>query len=176
MSTPVSQEMLDIVDAEDKLIGVRARGDVHSLGLMHRSVHILVFNSAGELFLQKRSQSKDSNPGLWDSSAAGHLEHGERYPDCATRELAEELGIDVVAPLESLFRLPASPQTGMEHCNVYRCINDGPFQLQPEEIDEGRWEAIARMDKRVAGHDPTLTKILRLIWKKFRLDTQTEEK
>lgn len=170
MSTLVSQEMLDVVDAEDKVIGVRARGEVHSLGLMHRSVHILVFNSEGELFLQKRSQSKDSNPGLWDSSAAGHLECGENYADCASRELAEELSIAVTAPLELLFRLPAIPLTGMEHCSVYRCIYDGPFQLQAEEIDEGRWETTAQMDKRVADQDPTLTNILQLIWKKFRLD------
>lgn len=174
MSTPVSQEMLDVVDDEDKVIGVRTRGDVHSLGLMHRSVHILVFNSKGDLFLQKRSKNKDSNPGLWDSSAAGHLECGENYPDCAVRELTEELGIEVGTTLEPLFHLPASPHTGMEHCNVYRCTHDGPFQLQPEEIDEGRWETSAHMDKRVADKDPTLTNILRLIWEKMRLNTCTE--
>jgi isopentenyl-diphosphate delta-isomerase type 1 len=161
--------MLDVVDSQDNVIGVRARGDIHRLGLMHRSVHILLFNSKGELFIQKRSQSKDSNPGLWDSSAAGHLECGESYPDCATRELAEELAIEVAAPLQSLFRLPASPRTGMEHCTVYHGIHDGPFQLQPEEIDEGRWVSIAQMDRRVADQDPTLTSILRLIWEKFRL-------
>ena len=170
MPTSVSQEMLDVVDAEDKVIGIKTRGEVHNLGLMHRSVHILVFNSQDELFIQKRSQSKDSNPGLWDSSAAGHLECGERYSDCASRELAEELAIAVTAPLDFLFRLSASRQTGMEHCSVYRCINDGPFQLQPEEIDEGKWVSIAHMDKRVADHDPTLTSILQLIWKKFRLE------
>ena len=162
--------MLDVVDSEDKLIGVRTRGDIHRLGLMHRSVHILVFNSKGELFIQKRSHSKDSNPGLWDSSAAGHLESGESYSDCATRELAEELAIEVAAPLESLFRLPAAPRTAMEHCTVFRCINDGPFQLQPEEIDEGRWVSIAQMDRRVAERDATLTSVLRLIWEKFRQD------
>ena len=170
MSTCVSQEMLDVVDVEDKVIGVRTRGEVHSLGLMHRSVHILVFNSKDELFIQKRSQSKDSNPGLWDSSAAGHLECGESYLDCAIREIAEELAIEITAPLQSLFRLPASAQTGMEHCTVYRCINDGPFQLQPEEIDEGMWIGIAQMDRRVADKDQTLTSILRLIWEQFRLD------
>ena len=169
MLPPVSQEMLDVVDAEDRVIGVSARGDVHSLGLMHRSVHILVFNSRGELFLQKRSQSKDSNPGLWDSSAAGHLECGEDYPDCATRELAEELAIEVATPLEYLFRLTASPRTGMEHCRVYRCIHDGPFQLQAEEIQAGKWVGIAQMDRRAADQDATLTSSLRLIWEKFRL-------
>ena len=70
------------MDANDTVIDVMSRGEVHQLGLMHRSVHILVFNSADELFIQKRSMSKDSNPGLWDSSAAGHLDSGEDYLHC----------------------------------------------------------------------------------------------
>lgn len=170
MPTPVSQELLDVVDANDRIVGVRTRGEIHRLGLMHRSVHILVFNRNDELFIQKRSMTKDNNPGLWDSSAAGHLDCGEEYLDCATRELTEELGVVTTAPLELLFRLSASQLTGMEHCAVYRCINDGPFQLQEEEIDEGTWVCSTEMDRRVSEADPTLTSILRLIWEKFRLD------
>jgi len=169
MPTPISQELLDVVDMEDKVIDVRTRGDVHRLGLMHRSVHILIFNTPGELFIQKRSMSKDSNPGLWDSSAAGHLESGEDYLDCAIRELGEELGIEVAAPLESLFRLPANQMTGMEHCAVYRCVTDGPFHLQKDEIDEGRWVGVSQMNRRVSENDQTLTPILRLIWDKVQL-------
>ena len=63
MTAGVSQELLDVVDAEDRVIGVKTRGEIHAQGLMHRAVHILVFNSKGELFLQKRSMSKDENPG-----------------------------------------------------------------------------------------------------------------
>jgi isopentenyldiphosphate isomerase len=100
MPTPVSQELLDVVDANDRVTGVRTRGEVHSLGLMHRSVHILIFNSKGEMFIQKRSMTKDNNPGLWDSSAADHLDCGEDYLDCATRELAEELGVVTTEPLD----------------------------------------------------------------------------
>jgi isopentenyl-diphosphate delta-isomerase type 1 len=168
MPTSVSQELLDVVDAQDRVVGVRTRGDIHRMGLMHRSVHILVFNRNDELFIQKRSMSKDNNPGLWDSSAAGHLDSGEDYSDCAIRELAEELGVVVAAPLEILFRLSASEHTGMEHCTVYRCMNDGPFQLQEEEIDEGTWVACSEMDRRVSEQDSNLTSILRLIWEKFR--------
>lgn len=144
-----------------------ARGEVHRLGLMHRSVHILVFNSADEFFIQKRSMSKDSNPGLWDSSAAGHVDSGEDYPGCARRELGEELGIFEPRSLQALFRLPASPTTGMEHCTVYRCVYDGPLALQEEEIEEGAWIAVGAMDRRVAAGDPTLTPIFQLIWRKF---------
>ena len=163
-----SLELLDVVDENDRVIGVKTRSEIHALGLMHRAVHILVFNSIGELFIQKRSMSKDNNPGLWDSSAAGHVDSGEDYYDCAVRELDEELGIIVTTPLGQLFRLPASPITDMEHCIVYRCINDGPFVLEAEEIDEGAWISSTVMDLRVLDDDPTITGVLRLIWTKCR--------
>ena len=92
MTARVSQELLDVVDFEDRVTGVKMRGEVHAQGLMHRAVHVLVFNSAGQLFLQKRSMTKDESPGQWDTSAAGHVDSGETYLECAVRELAEELG------------------------------------------------------------------------------------
>lgn len=168
MPDSVSQELLDLVDENNRVIGVKTRGEIHLQGLMHRSVHILVFNSAGDLFLQKRSMNKDNDPGLWDSSAAGHLDSGEGYRDCAIRELGEELGIAGSVQLDQLFRLQASPVTGMEHCIVYRCIHEGPFELQVEEIDEGAWIESGEMDRRVTQQDPGLTRVVRLIWSKFR--------
>ena len=72
-----SHELLDVVDDNDEVIAIKTRGEIHARGLMHRSVHILVFNSRGEVFLQKRSLSKDEQPGKWDSSAAGHVDSGE---------------------------------------------------------------------------------------------------
>ncbi|TDJ26850.1 MAG: NUDIX domain-containing protein [Gammaproteobacteria bacterium] len=165
-----SRELLDVVDADDRVTGVKTRGEIHAQGLMHRAVHILVFNSGGELFIQKRSMSKDNNPGLWDSSAAGHVDSGEDYGDCAIRELGEELGIRVAAPLEQLFRLAACRITDMEHCVVYRYVSDGPFELEVAEIDEGAWISASEMDRRVSGDDPTMTRVLQLIWNKFRQD------
>jgi isopentenyl-diphosphate delta-isomerase type 1 len=167
---PASGELLDVVDADDRVIGVKTRGEIHSQGLMHRAVHILVFNTSGELFIQKRSMSKDNNPGLWDSSAAGHVDSGENYYDCAIRELGEELGIRVTAPLEQLFRLAASRITDMEHCIVYRCVSNGPFELEVAEIDEGAWIRAGEMDRRVSGDDPTMTLVLKYIWKMFSKD------
>ena len=167
---PMSEELLDVVDADDRVIGVKTRGEIHAQGLMHRAVHILVFNTSGKLFIQKRSMRKDNNPGLWDSSAAGHVDSGEDYYSCAIRELGEELGLIVTAPLEYLFRLAASPITDMEHCSVYRCMDDGPFELEAGEIDEGAWVSSTEMDKRVLEDDPTMTLVLQYIWKKFRKD------
>jgi isopentenyldiphosphate isomerase len=164
----VSDELLDVVNDNDEVIGVRRREDIHAEELMHRAVHILLFNSQGELFLQKRSLSKDEQPGKWDSSAAGHVDSGEAYLDCACREIDEELGIVVDQPLQALFKLPATPSTGNEHCMVYSYSFDGPLVLQADEIDDGEWIDPAIMDRRVDDEDPTLTEAICLIWKRYR--------
>ena len=130
----VSDELLDVVNDNDEVIAVQRRADIHARGLMHRAVHILLFNSRGELFLQKRSMSKDEQPGKWDSSAAGHVDSGEDYLDCAHREIGEELGVVADTPLQALFKLPASMCTGNEHCMVYQYCFDGPLVLQADEV------------------------------------------
>ena len=163
-----SQEMLDVVDEDDNVIAITTRGEIHARGLMHRAVHILVFNSRDELFLQKRSMSKDEQPGKWDSSAAGHVDSGEAYLDCARREITEELGIVAEQSMQFLFKLPASMLTGNEHCMVYRYTFDGPMVLQAEEIDDGQWVPAEAMDRRVVDGDPGLTESVCLIWKEYR--------
>ena len=163
-----SHELLDVVDADDRIVAVKTRGEIHARGLMHRAVHILVFNSGGELFLQKRSMSKDEQPGKWDSSAAGHVDSGEAYIDCARREIREELGIDARHDLQELFKLPASKETGFEHCMVYRYLHDGPLRLDPDEIDDGRWLDPLEMDDEVARAAPELTDAVRRIWARYR--------
>ena len=164
----VCLELLDVVDENDHVVGVKTRGEIHARGLIHRAVHILVFNQAGEIFLQKRSMSKDENPGLWDSSAAGHVDSGESYADCARRELQEELGISIDKPLTVLFKLPPSAATGFEHSVVYQLCFNGSLRLQAEEIDEGQWLSTQQLDQRVAAGDPLLTENLCLIWNRYR--------
>lgn len=165
---PVSEEFLDVVDANDRVVGRERRGVIHARGLMHRSAQVLVFNSNGAMFLQKRAITKDEFPGLWDSSAAGHLDPGEAYDECARRELGEELGIRDAGALEPLCKLPAGPETGFEHCTVFRCDHDGPLSLQAEEVDDGRWVSPAEMDRLVADPGSDLTPAVRRIWKRVR--------
>src|SRR6266436_8561350 len=117
----MAEEIFDVVNERDEVVGRQTRREVHRLGLMHRAIHVLVFNSAGQIFLQKRSMSKDRQPGLWDSSSSGHVNSGEDYDDCAVRELREEIGLKLEATLPRLFKLAASPETDQEHVWVYRC-------------------------------------------------------
>jgi len=160
-------ELLDVVNKDDTVIAQQPRSVIHAHSLRHRAVHILVFNDAGQLFLQKRSMKKDLNKGLWDTSAAGHVDAGESYDRCAPRELKEELGI-FAESLESLFKLEPSTDLGMEFIQVYRCRHNGPFSLAADEIDEGCWADPDNLDKRVAENDPTLTLTFKIIWERFR--------
>jgi isopentenyl-diphosphate delta-isomerase type 1 len=164
----MNDELLYEVDANDRPLGARRRGDVHRLGLLHRSVHILVFNSRGELLLQKRSMAKDISPGLWDTSAAGHVDFGESYDDCARRELGEELGIANPVNLRCLFKLPASEHTGWEFVRVYRLVHDGPLVPNAAEIDTGRWFSADAVDAWIASGSAGLTTAFRVIWEAYR--------
>lgn len=149
-------EIFDVVDAHDRVIGTAPRGEVHARDLWHRAVHILVFNAAGELFLQKRSPWKDKHPGKWDSSAAGHLDTGEGYAAAARRELTEELGlssaVSAVAPLELVGQLPATGSTGWEFVHVFRLRHDGPFRWPGAEIEWGGFFPLATVRAWVANH------------------------
>jgi len=127
-----SAERFPVVDENDRQISTASRLEVHENNFRHRAVHILIFNHAGEILLQKRSPWKDRHPLLWDSSAAGHVEANEDYEEAAGRELMEELG--TTARLERIGKLPASEKTGQEFIMVYRGECDGPFAFPCEEI------------------------------------------
>jgi 16S rRNA (adenine1518-N6/adenine1519-N6)-dimethyltransferase len=124
-----------VVDREDHLLQKAPREKVHGNNLRHRAVHTLIFNQAGEVFLQKRSRWKDRHPLLWDSSAAGHVNAGEAYDTAAERELEEELGIKV--PIQKVVKLTASERTGQEFIWLYRGQHDGPFNMDRSEIETG---------------------------------------
>lgn len=130
-----AEELFSVVDEEDRVAGSAPRSKVHGDNLRHRAVHILIFNPAGEVFLQKRSEWKDRHPLAWDSSAAGHVDAGEEYDTAASRELEEELGI--TTGLERVGKLPASARTGEEFIWIYRGQWNGTFRLNRAEIQAG---------------------------------------
>lgn len=159
-------EWLSVVDENDDVIAINSRKNIHALGLKHRAVHILIFNDDNSFFLQKRSLHKDINPGLWDSSAAGHVDEGETYEQCAYRELQEELGL-IDCPLEFLFKMPATDSTGMEFIQVYKGIANGPLVLNADEIETGSWISYAEMSARVQNDDMLLTEAIKQIWNRL---------
>jgi isopentenyl-diphosphate delta-isomerase type 1 len=161
------EDIFDIVDDRDEVIGHERRSVVHTRGLLHRAVHVLVFNARGEIFLQKRSLKKDRQPGVWDSSCSGHVDSGEDYDQTAVRELREEIGLRLNAPPQRLFKIDACAATDAEFVWVYRCSSEGPFQLHPDEIETGDWFTSGRVTQWIAEKPQDFAPAFMLIWKLF---------
>jgi isopentenyl-diphosphate delta-isomerase type 1 len=163
----MSEEIFDVVNERDEVVGQASRREVHQRRLNHRAVHVLVFNGRGELFLQKRSMQKDCFPGAWDSSASGHLDRGEEYDACAVREVREELGVQLREVPQRLFKVEACRDTGFEFVWAYRCVHEGPFELHPEEIERGGWFAPAEVTRWMEEHPEDFAGGLVLIWRRY---------
>jgi len=165
-----ADELFDVVDLDDRVVSQAPRREVHAGNLLHRAVHVMVYDPNGHLFLQRRSLTKDTFPGCWDSSCSGHVDAGEDYLTAARRELGEELGWhDVSLPLRPVLKLFASPETGYEFIQIYLmgpC--SGPFDLHPEEITEGRWIVPAELDILLSEYPDHVAGALRLLWTQYR--------
>lgn len=138
-------EMLAVVDDDDVVVGEERRDVIHRDGLKHRAVHIFVLNQKGEIFLQKRSRLKDKCPGLWDSSAAGHVDAGEEYEPCAVRELGEELGLQD-HQLTEVGKLGAHANTGWEHVRLFATLAEGKVRFPCVEIEYGDWFTMPQIE------------------------------
>ncbi len=160
----MSDELFDIVNDRDEVVGRAPRREVHARGLWHRAVHVLVFNAAGQVFLQKRSMLKDTAAGLWDSSCSGHVDAGEDYDHSARRELGEEIGLTLSQPPARWFRIEACAETSWEFVWVYRLTHEGPFVLAPSEIERGEWFAPGELTLWVGKKPEDFASSFRLIW------------
>jgi 16S rRNA (adenine1518-N6/adenine1519-N6)-dimethyltransferase len=165
LSSKSEKEFFDVVDGNDSVIDRQERNFVHVNKFTHRSVHVWVFNARGELFLQKRSYWKENHPGLWCSSVAGHVMAGENYLEAATRELREELGVNI--ELKLFHSIPASEATEQEFVACFFGIAEGPFVLQAEEIETGAFFSIETIKQWIASHSEEFTPLLKMIVKEF---------
>jgi isopentenyl-diphosphate delta-isomerase len=155
-------EIYDVVDIDDRVIGQATRKEIHQKNLIHRSVHIFVFNPEGSLFLQKRSLNKDENPGYWDTSSAGHVDSGESYLVAANRELKEELGIS--EPLSPFMQINACEESYWEHVTAYTCVTRKPIVINPEEISEGRFWSLQEISEILSKKNNPFTSTFKIIF------------
>lgn len=149
------EEWLPLVDEEGNLIGKETRRMCHGGSMkLHPVVHIHIFNSKGELYLQKRSMTKDIQPGKWDTSVGGHIDYGETIEIAAERECREELGVLGVKP-QLLYKYLWQSNVERELVYVYNLIIDDVSFIKPDgdEVSEGRFwtkfELAANMGKQV---------------------------
>lgn len=148
MTTDNQNEILDIVDKNDKVIGQARRKEVHKdKRLIHRSIGVAIFNRRGEIFLQQRSKTKDTDPLLWTISCSGHLKKGDDYFVAAIRELQEELGIKV--EIKPVVKYLCSAPQETEMVMLFQGEAEGPFQLNKSEILQGKFFTQEELNQKI---------------------------
>ncbi|MCQ2191408.1 MAG: NUDIX domain-containing protein [Paludibacteraceae bacterium] len=145
----MNAELFPLIDEEGNVVGKATRAECHSGSmLLHPVVHLHIFNKAGDLFLQKRSMSKDIQPGKWDTAVGGHVDYGEQVEDALRREAREELGVQQFQPT-FLFRYIFQSKVEREMVNAYRTVYEGPFTVDPVELDDARFWPLAEIEANI---------------------------
>ena len=144
MNQDNAQELFPIVDEEGNITGAATRGECHNGSrLLHPVVHLHVFNSKGELYLQKRPAWKEIQPGKWDTAVGGHVDLGENIEMALRREVEEELGITDFTP-ETITQYLYDSQKERELVFVHKTVYDGAI-TPSSETDGGRFWSIAEI-------------------------------
>jgi Isopentenyldiphosphate isomerase len=141
------EEIFPIVNEAGETIGKATRKECHSGSkLLHPVIHLHIFNSEGDIFLQKRSMNKDIQPGKWDTSVGGHIDYGETIEDALRREVREELSVTDFVP-EFITSYVFESEIERELINSFRTVYDGSIVVDPVEISEGRFWTKAEVEE-----------------------------
>lgn len=161
------KELFDVLDEKGDKTGIKKnKREIHEKGFWHGSVHVWIYNSKGEILLQKRAKDKDYWPGMWDISAAGHISAGESIEESAVRELEEELGIKIdFSKLKKIDVIKDEKHAEeinyhnkeFEHVFLFRFDDDiSKLQFKDGEVDKVKFISIEQLKKELK--DPKLSK------------------
>jgi isopentenyl-diphosphate delta-isomerase len=173
-AAPVSSEedLLIVVDERDNVVGHKSKRECHDgHGVLHRAFSVFVFNSHGEVLLQKRSANKRLWGGYWSNSCCSHPRQGEDIPTAAVRRLREELGLE--AKLTTLYKFTYHARfgdAGSEHelCSVLVGKSDALPDPHPEEIAQLDWVSPERLDRELLTHPEEYTPWFKMEWSRLR--------
>lgn len=145
----MDEEWFPLVDEAGNIIGRATRRECHNGSKrLHPVVHLHIYNKEGDLLLQKRSQTKDIQPGKWDTAVGGHVDYGESIEEALRREAREELGIKSFEA-EEIARYVFESDIEKELVHTYRTIYEGPFTLNKEELDDARFWRIDEIESQL---------------------------
>jgi isopentenyldiphosphate isomerase len=146
-------EWFPLVNEKGETIGKATRQECHSGSkLLHPVIHLHIFNKKGDLYLQKRSMTKYIQPGKWDTAVGGHIDFGETVKEALKREVFEEIGVTDYIP-EFVTSYIFESNIEKELVNTFKTVYEGPFKIDPVELDDGRFwskqEILDNLDKGV---------------------------
>lgn len=145
----MQEEIFPLVDEAGNVIGQAPRSVCHNGSkILHPVIHLHIFNSEGELFLQKRSATKDVQPNRWDSSVAGHIDLNETPETAVLREAREELGLTEITP-EYITKYIIETDRERELSYCYYTIYNGDFTINTEELADGRFWKIEEIQSQL---------------------------
>ncbi|MDG6985342.1 MAG: NUDIX domain-containing protein [Nitrososphaerota archaeon] len=147
-------EVVDLVDAEDRVVGAATLGECLEKGLLHRAVAVMVSRMDGKVVLQQRSKKDSWHPGMWTLSCTGHVKKGESYATAASRELEEEIGVKADLRLLEKYRVPAMKENGLtedEWVALFSAKSDDKLTVDPVELEGVREFTLAELRKMLEG-------------------------
>ncbi len=143
------KEQFPVVDEQGHILGAISRGEAHGGSMaLHPVVHLHLFNSCGLLYLQKRPDWKDIQPGKWDTSTGGHIDLGENVEQALRREVREELGVTDFQPV-ALGHYVFESQRERELVYVHKTVYDGAVRPSEEELAGGRFWSQTEIEENI---------------------------
>ena len=147
------------VDERDTVIGAGPQGEAHEKGIIHRVIRIYLYNSKGEILLQKRADHLRTNPGKWNESVAGHVDEGETYLQAAEREMEEEIGVRGVElkELKKIYTEETEENKRKRFTMLYLGTYDGEVRPDFDEVSEVKWVMPEDLRTEMAQHPERFT-------------------
>ncbi len=170
MKSRYSEELMDIVNEKDEIVGKASQEEIYTKHLAHRIVHVLLFNKNGEIALQLRSKKKKFTPGHWSTSAGGHVQSGETYEQAASRECEEELGFK--PNLKLLYKdIYNDPRFEMKKfLETFKVIYSGQFKINPKEVEKIEFFSLEKIQKMIDSGEKFHPELLFLLEKHFGIE------
>lgn len=169
-------ETVILVDEQDNPIGTMEKMEAHEKGLLHRAFSILLFNSKGEMLIQKRARSKYHSGGLWTNACCSHPLPDETMEHATRRRLLFEMGIDINShfAFKFIYRVPLDKNL-IEHevDHVYTATFDGVPDVNPEEVEDWKYVSMDSLREDIEKHPEHYTYWFRLILDQTRLQQST---
>jgi isopentenyldiphosphate isomerase len=143
-----ADDLVDVVDADDRVIGGATRRQVRADNLLHRACYVVVLDADGRVFVHLRTATKDVFPSHYDAVVGGVLAAGESYDEGARREVREEIGVDA-EQLRQVGFLRYEDRSSRVHGEIFECRATPPLSLQADEVVSGEWLEAGEVERRI---------------------------